>query len=79
MKIIKMFLFLSLCVSNLFGAILSISHTSGKIGSEDNQIVIALSNSEIIRDYPELEAEDITACLMFAADREHKLVMVNVA
>ena len=38
-----------------------------------------MSHAEIIEDFPELEAEDITACLMFAADREHKLVMVNAA
>ena len=38
-----------------------------------------MSSAEIMRDFPELEAEDITACLMFAADREHKLVVVNAA
>ncbi len=29
--------------------------------------------SEIIDDYPELTEEDISACLSFAADREHNL------
>ncbi len=38
-----------------------------------------MSQIEIIEDFPELEAEDITACLMYAADREHKLIQVNVA
>jgi len=38
-----------------------------------------MSSAEIMRDFPELEAEDITVCLMFAADREHKLVVVNAA
>ena len=38
-----------------------------------------MSNAEIMGDFPELETEDITACLMFAADREHKLVVVNAA
>ena len=28
---------------------------------------------EILIDFPELTNEDITACLFFAADREHKL------
>lgn len=28
---------------------------------------------EIIADFPELTAEDITACLSFAAEREHKI------
>lgn len=38
-----------------------------------------MSQSEIIEDFPELTPEDITACLMFAADREHKIVRVNAA
>jgi uncharacterized protein (DUF433 family) len=29
--------------------------------------------SEIIEDYPELNEEDIFACLSYAADKEHKL------
>lgn len=34
-----------------------------------------LSEEEILRDFPELEQEDIRACLAFAAeDRERKLV-----
>ncbi len=28
---------------------------------------------DILQDYPELKAEDIKACLAFAADRERKL------
>lgn len=38
-----------------------------------------MSAQEIIEDFPELEADDITACLAFAADREHNLVSVMVA
>lgn len=38
-----------------------------------------MSNEEIIEDFPELELEDITACLMFAADREHMSVQVYAA
>ncbi len=34
---------------------------------------------ELIEDFPELEPEDITACLIYAAGREHQLIQVNVA
>jgi len=33
-----------------------------------------MSEEEILRDFPELTAEDIRACLAFAADRERRLV-----
>jgi uncharacterized protein (DUF433 family) len=32
-----------------------------------------MSQEEILKDFPDLEAEDIRACLTFAADRERKL------
>ncbi|HPE75720.1 MAG TPA: DUF433 domain-containing protein [Draconibacterium sp.] len=32
-----------------------------------------MSFQEIISDFPELTEEDIKACLLFAADREHRL------
>lgn len=32
-----------------------------------------MSHEEILRDFPELNANDITACLSFAADRERQL------
>ncbi len=32
-----------------------------------------MSQAEIIEDFPELEPEDIAACLGFAANREHSL------
>ena len=32
-----------------------------------------MSQDEILKDFPDLEAEDIKACLTFAADRERKL------
>ena len=35
-----------------------------------------MSAEEIIRDFPELTAEDIRACLAFAADRERRLSTV---
>jgi uncharacterized protein (DUF433 family) len=33
-----------------------------------------MSEEQILSDFPELEKEDIRACLAFAADRERKLV-----
>ena len=37
------------------------------------------NHEEIISDFPELEPEDIQACLSFAADREHKISGIRVA
>jgi uncharacterized protein (DUF433 family) len=33
-----------------------------------------MSRDEIIDDFPELNADDITACLLFAADRERRSI-----
>ena len=33
-----------------------------------------MTEEDILRDFPELEREDIRACLEFAADREHNLI-----
>jgi uncharacterized protein (DUF433 family) len=38
-----------------------------------------MSEGEILKDFPELQAEDIKACLAFAADRERKLMAVPPA
>ncbi len=38
-----------------------------------------MSPEEILLDFPELTAEDIKACLAFAADRERRLWVVNAA
>ena len=38
-----------------------------------------MTEQEILRDFPELETEDIRACLEFAADREHHLISVRGA
>lgn len=32
-----------------------------------------MNQAEIIDDFPELQADDISACLSFAANREHSL------
>lgn len=37
------------------------------------QLAAGLSHQELLEDFPELTEEDITACLAFAADREHRL------
>jgi len=37
------------------------------------------TNQDILDDFPELEIEDIIACLTFAADREHKVSGLRVA
>lgn len=37
-----------------------------------------MSADEILADFPELTAEDIRACLAFAADRERRLRVVPV-
>ncbi len=36
-------------------------------------LAAGMSEVEILHDYPELEHEDILACLMFAATRESRL------
>lgn len=35
-----------------------------------------MSHEEILDDFPELESEDIQACLAFAADRERRMVVM---
>jgi uncharacterized protein (DUF433 family) len=36
-----------------------------------------MTGSEIIEDFPELNQDDITACLLFAAEREHHCVSIK--
>lgn len=38
-----------------------------------NWLASGMTKEEIIKDFPELNLEQINACLSFAADREHKL------
>jgi uncharacterized protein (DUF433 family) len=38
-------------------------------------LAAGMSHEEIVRDFPELSAEDIRACLSFAADRERRLLL----
>lgn len=39
-----------------------------------SMLASGMSEADILDDYPELEAEDLRACLSFAAQREHNLV-----
>ncbi len=36
-----------------------------------------MSQEEILKDFPDLNADDIRACLAFAADRERKLAVMS--
>jgi uncharacterized protein (DUF433 family) len=36
-----------------------------------------MSEQEILTDFPDLTRDDIRACLAFAADREHRLVVAE--
>ena len=38
-----------------------------------------MSEEEILADFPDLTAEDIRACLAFAADRERRMVTIPAA
>lgn len=38
-----------------------------------------LTIEQVLEEYPELEREDILACLAFAADREHRVANLCVA
>jgi uncharacterized protein (DUF433 family) len=38
-----------------------------------------MSEAEILGDFPDLTADDIRACLLFAADRERRMVSVPAA
>jgi uncharacterized protein (DUF433 family) len=38
-----------------------------------------MTESEILADFPDLAAEDLRACIAFAADRERRLMVVPAA
>ncbi len=38
-----------------------------------------MSDEEILADFPDLELEDLKACLAFAADRERRLLSIPAA
>lgn len=43
------------------------------------QLASGMSTKEILEDFPELQPEDIQACLAFAADRERHIGELNVS
>ena len=42
-------------------------------------LAAGMSAEEIVRDFPDLTADDVRACLAFAADRERRLWVVPAA
>ncbi|MBJ6610959.1 MAG: DUF433 domain-containing protein [Candidatus Thiothrix moscowensis] len=42
-------------------------------------LAVGMTTAEILEDFPELEAEDITASLQFAANREHTMQVLIAA
>ncbi|MHB1734574.1 DUF433 domain-containing protein [Ferrimicrobium acidiphilum] len=42
-----------------------------------SMLASGMAHEEILEDYPELEQEDILACLAYAAEREHRSVRVT--
>lgn len=40
-------------------------------------LAAGMSQDEILADFPSLNAEDIQACLSYAADREHQLLVAR--
>lgn len=42
-------------------------------------LAAGMSEAEILSEYPELAAEDIRACLAFAANREHQISTLGPA
>jgi uncharacterized protein (DUF433 family) len=42
-------------------------------------LAAGMSESEILRDFPDLTADDIRACLTFAANRERRLLSIPAA
>lgn len=42
-----------------------------------NWLANGMNVSDIIKDYPELNEEQIKACLAYAADKEHKILIAS--
>ena len=40
-------------------------------------LAAGMTPEELLADFPALEAEDIRACLSYAADREHRLLVAS--
>jgi uncharacterized protein (DUF433 family) len=51
-----------------------IRNTRITVGDVLEYLASGMKPEEIVRDFPDLTHEDIRACLVFAADRERKLI-----
>ena len=40
-------------------------------------LAAGMTEEEVLRDFPYLTHEDILACLSYAAEREHRMLVVN--
>lgn len=49
------------------------------VGDVLDYLASGMSQEDILRDFPDLTAEDIRACLAFAADRERRLLSIPAA
>ncbi len=56
-----------------------IKHTRVSVYDVLGWLAAGMTVSEILNDYPELSADDIQACLVYAAEREHHLVVIVAA
>ncbi|MEE8057804.1 MAG: DUF433 domain-containing protein [Pseudomonadales bacterium] len=56
-----------------------IKHTRITVYDVLGWLAQGLSVEAILEDYPELTADQIQACLAYAADREHHLLSINAA
>lgn len=56
-----------------------IKHTRITVYDVLGWLANGMSTEDILNDYPELTAEQIQACLAYAAEREHHLVSVRAA
>lgn len=59
------------------GIWITLSDTLGSLAAES--LAAGMSVDEILSDFPELTAEDIHACLAFAAERERRLLIIPAA
>ena len=56
-----------------------IKHTRITVYDVLGWLASGMSHQEIIEDYPELKLEHVHACLAYAAEREHHLLIVSAA
>jgi len=54
-----------------------IRHTRMTVTDVLEYLAGGMSQDEILNEFPDLTAEDIRACLAFAADRERRLMIID--